>query len=79
MNPASRHYPESSRVPLVVKLGGSLYHHVPVIVPILMAAERPLVIVPGGDPLLTWCGRLVSMTIPPTGWLLLPWTSLACM
>jgi 5-(aminomethyl)-3-furanmethanol phosphate kinase len=50
MTPASHHYPESSRKPLVVKLGGSLYHRVPVLVPILMAAERPLVIVPGGGP-----------------------------
>jgi 5-(aminomethyl)-3-furanmethanol phosphate kinase len=38
------------QAPLVVKLGGSLYHQVPGIVPVLLAAGRPLVIVPGGGP-----------------------------
>jgi len=36
--------------PLVVKLGGSLYSHVPTIIPILATSGRPLLIVPGGGP-----------------------------
>jgi 5-(aminomethyl)-3-furanmethanol phosphate kinase len=34
--------------PVVVKLGGSLYNHVPELVAGLLACERPLFIVPGG-------------------------------
>ena len=34
--------------PVVVKLGGSLYNQVPDLVPVLLASERPLFIVPGG-------------------------------
>jgi aspartokinase-like uncharacterized kinase len=33
-----------------VKLGGSLYHQVPGIVPVLLASGRPLIVVPGGGP-----------------------------
>ena len=36
------------RTPLVVKLGGSLHHRVPDIVPLLCKSERPLLVVPGG-------------------------------
>ncbi len=36
--------------PLVVKLGGSLYNHLPGIIPVLSASPRPLMIVPGGGP-----------------------------
>jgi hypothetical protein len=36
--------------PLVVKLGGSLYNHVPGLVPILRSSMCPLFIVPGGGP-----------------------------
>jgi hypothetical protein len=36
------------RAPLVVKLGGSLHHRVPEIVPLLCKSERPLLVVPGG-------------------------------
>jgi aspartokinase-like uncharacterized kinase len=39
-----------SRRPLVVKLGGSLYSHVPELVPALLASPRPLLIIPGGGP-----------------------------
>ena len=39
--------PSSDRS-LVVKLGGSLYNHVPDLVPVLLASDRPLFIVPGG-------------------------------
>jgi aspartokinase-like uncharacterized kinase len=39
-----------TQAPLVVKLGGSLYARVPGIVPVFLAAERPLLIVPGGGP-----------------------------
>lgn len=38
----------STGTPLVVKLGGSLYNHVPALVPLLSASPRPLLIVPGG-------------------------------
>lgn len=34
--------------PIVIKVGGSLYNRVPDLVPVLVAAGRPLVIVPGG-------------------------------
>jgi 5-(aminomethyl)-3-furanmethanol phosphate kinase len=46
----SHHSSAPARSPLVVKLGGSLYPRVPAIVPVLRAAERPLLIVPGGGP-----------------------------
>ncbi len=35
-------------IPLVVKLGGSLFGRVPDLVPVLLASRRPLFIVPGG-------------------------------
>lgn len=38
----------SGAAPIVVKLGGSLYNHVPAIVPVLRSSVRPLLIVPGG-------------------------------
>jgi aspartokinase-like uncharacterized kinase len=38
----------NSRTPLVVKLGGSLHHRVPDIVPLLCKSVRPLLVVPGG-------------------------------
>ena len=45
------HTPErENRRPLVVKLGGSLYDCVPLLVPVLSASPRPLLIVPGGGP-----------------------------
>jgi aspartokinase-like uncharacterized kinase len=40
--------PENPRFPLVVKLGGSLHHQIPEIVPALYRSERPLLVVPGG-------------------------------
>jgi len=43
-----RHPPEKPRAPLVVKLGGSLHHRVPEIVPLLCKSVRPLLVVPGG-------------------------------
>ena len=36
------------RAPLVVKLGGSLHHQIPEIVPLLCRSVRPLLVVPGG-------------------------------
>ncbi len=39
-----------NRRPLVVKLGGSLYNNVPVLIPVLTHSPRPLLIVPGGGP-----------------------------
>lgn len=38
----------SAGTPLIVKLGGSLSAHVPVLVPLISASPRPLLIVPGG-------------------------------
>jgi 5-(aminomethyl)-3-furanmethanol phosphate kinase len=40
----------NTAAPLVVKLGGSLFNHVPGLVPILRSSTRPLLIVPGGGP-----------------------------
>jgi aspartokinase-like uncharacterized kinase len=45
-----QYIPAQTQEPLVVKLGGSLYARVPGIVPVFLAAERPLLIVPGGGP-----------------------------
>lgn len=42
--------PMRKNLPLVVKVGGSLLHHLPELVPVLRAAEQPLLIVPGGGP-----------------------------
>lgn len=39
-----------NRRALVVKLGGSLYDSIPLLVPVLSASPRPLLIVPGGGP-----------------------------
>jgi len=38
----------SSDSPVVVKLGGSLFNRIPDLVPVLLASNRPLFIVPGG-------------------------------
>ena len=37
-----------SDLPVVVKLGGSLYNRVPYLVPAFLASGRPIIIVPGG-------------------------------
>jgi 5-(aminomethyl)-3-furanmethanol phosphate kinase len=37
-------------MPLVVKVGGSLFHHVPGLVPGLKESKRPLILIPGGGP-----------------------------
>ncbi|MDD4136337.1 MAG: uridylate kinase [Methanoregula sp.] len=42
--------PGSNSAALVVKLGGSLYNHVPDIVPVLRSSPYPLLIIPGGGP-----------------------------
>jgi 5-(aminomethyl)-3-furanmethanol phosphate kinase len=47
---SNRKSPESKGIPLVVKLGGSLYSHLPGLVPVLRSSVRPLLIVPGGGP-----------------------------
>ena len=44
----SDHSVENYSVPLVVKLGGSLYNTVSGLVPLLCKSRRPLLIVPGG-------------------------------
>jgi len=39
-----------SFMPLIVKVGGSLFHHVSDLVPILIESKRPLLLIPGGGP-----------------------------
>jgi 5-(aminomethyl)-3-furanmethanol phosphate kinase len=46
----NRKSPGSKGMPLVVKLGGSLYSHLPGLVPVFRSSTRPLLIVPGGGP-----------------------------
>jgi len=48
MTAGKRKIPGSNGAALVVKLGGSLYNHVPEIVPILSSSPCPLLIIPGG-------------------------------
>jgi aspartokinase-like uncharacterized kinase len=38
----------SAKIPIVVKLGGSLRNRIPELVPVFLASGRPLFIVPGG-------------------------------
>jgi 5-(aminomethyl)-3-furanmethanol phosphate kinase len=40
--------PGNPQAPLVVKLGGSLHHQIPDIIPLLCKSRRPLLVVPGG-------------------------------
>jgi aspartokinase-like uncharacterized kinase len=37
-------------LPLVVKVGGSLYDHIPELAPVLNSSKRPLLLIPGGGP-----------------------------
>ena len=41
---------DQSTTPLIVKVGGSLYNRIPDLVPVLIASERPLLLIPGGGP-----------------------------
>ena len=41
---------DPSSTPLIVKVGGSLYNRIPDLVPVLIASERPLLLIPGGGP-----------------------------
>ena len=41
---------DPSSTPLIVKVGGSLYNRIPDLVPLLIASERPLLLIPGGGP-----------------------------
>lgn len=50
MIPAVRSGNENRILSLVVKIGGSLYHQVPRLMPVLNGSERPLLIIPGGGP-----------------------------
>lgn len=50
MMPAlTSHKPQSS-LPIIVKVGGSLFHRIPDLVPVLNDSNRPLLIIPGGGP-----------------------------
>jgi len=48
--PAIKSQVNQSLMPLVVKVGGSLFHHVPDLVPVLKESKRPLILIPGGGP-----------------------------
>ncbi len=48
--PAIKSQVNQSHMPLVVKVGGSLFHHVPGLVPVLKESKRPLILIPGGGP-----------------------------
>ena len=41
---------DPSSTPLIVKVGGSLNNRIPDLVPLLIASERPLLLIPGGGP-----------------------------
>ncbi len=48
--PAIKSQVNQSLMPLVVKVGGSLFHHVSDLVPVLKESKRPLILIPGGGP-----------------------------
>ena len=48
--PAINSHVNHSLMPLIVKVGGSLFHHVSDLVPVLNDSKRPLLIIPGGGP-----------------------------
>jgi len=50
MNSDCQHNTEQEMLPLVVKLGGSLYDSVPALAPLLHLSVRHILIVPGGGP-----------------------------
>jgi 5-(aminomethyl)-3-furanmethanol phosphate kinase len=48
--PAIKSQVNQSLMPLIVKVGGSLFHHVSDLVPVLKDSKRPLLLIPGGGP-----------------------------
>lgn len=50
MKPVSFLHNSKKVSPIVVKVGGSLYNQIPILVPILNSSKRPLLIIPGGGP-----------------------------
>jgi aspartokinase-like uncharacterized kinase len=48
--PAIKSQVNQSLMPLVVKVGGSLFHHVSDLVPVINDSKRPLLLIPGGGP-----------------------------
>jgi aspartokinase-like uncharacterized kinase len=48
MKPVLPSHDNKIALPLVVKVGGSLYNQVPTVAPILNSSKRPLFIIPGG-------------------------------
>jgi aspartokinase-like uncharacterized kinase len=48
--PAIKSQVTQSFIPLIVKVGGSLFHHVSDLVPVLNESKRPLLLIPGGGP-----------------------------
>lgn len=62
MAPANQGKTPPSTRPLVVKLGGSLFNHVPALVTVLRDSPRPLFIVPGGG---AYADRVRDAGLPP--------------
>lgn len=50
MRQAGKSAKDHTTSPLIVKVGGSLYNQIPNLIPVLIASERPLLIIPGGGP-----------------------------
>ena len=50
MIPSTETHCNQSDVPIIVKVGGSLFHRIADLVPVLNASERPVFIIPGGGP-----------------------------
>ena len=48
MNPVLPSHDTKIALPLVVKVGGSLFNQIPTLAPILNSSKRPLFIIPGG-------------------------------
>ncbi len=48
MKPVLPSHDTKTALPLVVKVGGSLYNQIPTLAPILDSSKRPLFIIPGG-------------------------------
>ena len=50
MTPAVKSHNDTTALPLVVKVGGSLFHRIADLVPVLKESKRPLLLIPGGGP-----------------------------
>ncbi len=50
MIPVIKPHENKSVLPLIVKVGGSLFYQIPFIAPVLKESKRPLLLIPGGGP-----------------------------